>query len=59
MFDTIGRFGAAMKSHYRRRQAVRMLDSLPPEIQKDIGWPSTARETRRNELLTVILSTAR
>jgi len=59
MFDTIGRFGSAMRSHYRRRQAVRMLDSLPPEIQKDIGWPSTPHADRQGGLLSVIWSAAR
>lgn len=59
MFETIGRFGSAMKSRYRRKQALRMLDGLPPEIQKDIGWPSEPREARRDDLLAVTWGTAR
>ena len=59
MFETIGRFGSAMKSHYRRKQILRMLDSLPPEIQKDIGWPSQLLHGRRDDLLAAMWGAAR
>jgi hypothetical protein len=39
MFETLGRFRAAMKN----ARAVRAMNSLPPEIQKDIGWPVSQR----------------
>ncbi|MDH4988948.1 hypothetical protein QEZ47_26240 [Aminobacter anthyllidis] len=51
MMSTIGRFGAAIQSARRAAQSERMLNRLPPEIQKDIGWPapehwrSTCRRT--------------
>jgi len=28
---------------WRRRRTERFISSLPPEIQKDIGWPADAR----------------
>jgi len=59
VFETIGRFGSAMKSHYRRKQILRMLDGLPPEIQKDIGWPSQSHHGKRDDLLAAMRGTAR
>lgn len=59
MLETIERLGAAMKSRYRRRQMVRMLDRLPPEVQKDIGWPSTGDSIRNAHLISVIWGAAR
>ncbi|MER9398562.1 hypothetical protein NKI46_10550 [Mesorhizobium sp. M0615] len=43
MFETLGRFRAAMKN----AQAVRAMNNLPPEIQKDIGWPCRRASTPR------------
>jgi len=48
-----------MKSHYRRKQILRMLDGLPPEIQKDIGWPSQSHHGKRDDLLAAMRGTAR
>ncbi|WP_041544645.1 MULTISPECIES: hypothetical protein [Chelativorans] len=31
---------------WRRRRAERLISSLPPEIQKDIGWPSAGAPTQ-------------
>ena len=59
MFETIGRFGSAIKSHYRRKQVLRMLNGLPPEIQKDIGWASQSHHGKRDDLLTAMWSAAR
>ncbi|MGB3833222.1 MAG: hypothetical protein WA975_15325 [Mesorhizobium sp.] len=42
MFETIGRCGAAIRQAHRRRKTIRCLSNLPPEIQKDIGWPVAA-----------------
>ena len=39
MFDSLGRFRAAIK-HAR---SVRAMNSLPPEVQKDLGWPVSPR----------------
>ena len=42
MFESLGRFRAAMKNAHNRAVVARM-NSLPPEIQKDIGWPVSPR----------------
>ena len=41
IFDEIGRFGAALRKARRNSQAIREMNALPPELQKDIGWPAT------------------
>ncbi len=41
MFDDIGRFGAALRNARRNRIAIREMNSLPPELQRDIGWPGS------------------
>jgi hypothetical protein len=41
IFDEIGRFGAALWKARRNSQAIREMNALPPELQKDIGWPAT------------------
>jgi hypothetical protein len=46
MLDSLGRVGAAIKNANEIRKTHRDLDSLPPEIQKDIGWPVTPRSKR-------------
>ena len=43
MFDDIGRFGAALRNARRNRIAIREMNSLPPELQKDIGWPGSPK----------------
>ncbi|UVK37689.1 hypothetical protein LHFGNBLO_004767 [Mesorhizobium sp. AR10] len=41
MFKRFARIGAALKRASKRKKATRVLEDLPPEIQKDIGWPET------------------
>ena len=43
MFKRLGRIGAALKRASKRKKATRVLEDLPPEIQKDIGWPETIK----------------
>ncbi|UIK07447.1 hypothetical protein [Neorhizobium galegae] len=31
----------SLRDQWRRRQTERMLEGLPAEIRKDIGWPTT------------------
>ena len=31
-----------LRAQWRRRQTEKMLESLPSDIRKDIGWPSIA-----------------
>lgn len=59
MFDSIGRYGAAIKNAHDRSKARRVLNSLPAELQKDIGWPVTPRTSARDELNRLLLGSAR
>ncbi len=59
MFDSIGRYGAAIKHAHDRSKARRVLNSLPAEIQKDIGWPVTHRSSARDDLDRLMLGAAR
>ena len=43
MFKSLRRIGAALKRASKRKETMRALDNLPPEIQKDIGWSEPAR----------------
>ncbi|MER9440300.1 hypothetical protein NKI79_02630 [Mesorhizobium sp. M0340] len=45
MFGSLGRYGAAFKKTREARKSLRILNSLPPEIQKDIGWPVSPRSS--------------
>ena len=38
ILDKISGFGASMAQARRERNAIRTIRSLPPELQKDIGW---------------------
>jgi hypothetical protein len=38
MFRSFSRIRAALKRAGKRKETMRALDDLPPEIQKDIGW---------------------
>ncbi|RVB01493.1 hypothetical protein EN912_14720, partial [Mesorhizobium sp. M7A.F.Ca.CA.004.02.1.1] len=42
-----------------RSKARRLLNSLPPEIQKDIGWPVSPRSSEKAALINTIWSAAR
>jgi len=55
MFDSLGRFRAAMKN----ARAVRALNNLPPEIQKDIGWPMPPHVDAQTHLSRLILGSGR
>lgn len=39
ILDEIARYGEALLKARRYRQTIREMNALPPEIQKDIGWP--------------------
>ncbi|MER9231098.1 hypothetical protein NKI56_03155 [Mesorhizobium sp. M0622] len=47
MFETLGRYGAAFMKTREARKSLRILNSLPPEIQKDIGWPVSPRSSEK------------
>jgi hypothetical protein len=35
----------AMRNRWRRREAEKLLESLPADVRKDIGWPAFDRDT--------------
>ncbi|PSJ60054.1 DUF1127 domain-containing protein [Kumtagia ephedrae] len=39
ILDDIGHFGTALRAARRNRRTFREINALPPELQKDIGWP--------------------
>lgn len=53
IMSSIGRYGAAIRKAHRDAKSVRHLNSLPPEIQKDIGWP-VEEDARTRSLYTTI-----
>lgn len=59
MIDAIGRAGAAIRKARVRSKAVRMLNNLPPDIQKDIGWPAPYRTAEKQALFNAIWGAAR
>ncbi len=42
MFRSLVRIRAALRRAGKHKETVRALNALPPEIQKDIGWPERA-----------------
>ena len=59
MLESLGRYGAAIKNAHDRNKARRILNSLPPEIQKDIGWPVSPRASEKAALFGTIWTAAR
>ncbi|TJW13272.1 MAG: hypothetical protein E5W82_14175 [Mesorhizobium sp.] len=59
MFESLGRYGAAIKHAHNRNRSVRTLNSLPPEIQKDIGWPASPPSDPQAALAALLLGSAR
>ncbi|RWF86447.1 MAG: hypothetical protein EOR30_07650 [Mesorhizobium sp.] len=59
MFENLGRFGAAIKHAHNRNKSVRALNNLPPEIQRDIGWPVSPREDPQVTFSALLLGSAR
>ena len=59
MLESLGRYGAAIRNAHDRSKARRLLNSLPPEIQKDIGWPVSPRSSEKASLTSAIWSAAR
>ena len=55
----IGRFGAALRNARRNRNAIREMNALPPEIQKDIGWPASERARSGSYIRSAYLNSLR
>ena len=47
ILSTIGRIAAEFSAARIRYVTERQLLALPPELQKDIGWPDTRQEMQR------------
>lgn len=47
IIGSISRYGADIRKARRNAKSLRHLNSLPPEIQKDIGWPAGSDEQIR------------
>ena len=59
MFESLGRYGAAIKHAHHRSKSIRALNSLPSDIQKDIGWPVSPRNDAQATLTALLLGTTR
>lgn len=59
MFESLGRYGAAMKHAHNRNKSIRELNSLPLDVQKDIGWPASPRHDAQAVLAQLLLGSAR
>ena len=40
IFTRLAEFGSAYRKARRNADAIRYINSLPPELRKDIGWPA-------------------
>ena len=59
MFESLGRFGVAVRYAHNRNKSIRTLNSLPPEIQKDVGWPASPPNDPQAALSALLLGSAR
>jgi hypothetical protein len=59
MLESLGRYGTAIRNAHERSKARRLLNSLPPELQKDIGWPVSPLSSEKAALINTIWSAAR
>jgi len=59
MLESLGRYGAAIRNAREVHKSHRILNSLPPEIQKDIGWPVSPRSNEKAALISTNWSAAR
>ncbi|RWD28299.1 MAG: hypothetical protein EOS22_11515 [Mesorhizobium sp.] len=59
MFESLGRYGVAIKHAHNRSKSIRALNSLPLDIQKDIGWPASPPNDPQAVLAQLLLESAR
>lgn len=52
ILTTLGRFATDYRAARARQQTERSIRALPPEIQKDIGWPEAYRHNTVNSVVT-------
>ena len=59
MFESLGRYGAAIKFAHDRKKSIRAMNNLPAHVQKDIGWPASPPNDPQAALISLLLGTAR
>ena len=59
IFDEIGRYGAALRKASRNRNAIREMNALPPELQRDIGWPASPKAQTGSLIRSAYLNSLR
>jgi hypothetical protein len=59
MFESLGRYGVAIKIAHDRKKSIRALNSLPAHVQKDIGWPASPPNDPQAALASLLLGTPR
>ena len=55
IFDSLGRYGAAIRNAREHKRTVRALNNLHPDIQKDIGWSGSTREHERATIINAMV----
>ncbi|MBN9258015.1 MULTISPECIES: hypothetical protein [unclassified Mesorhizobium] len=59
MFESLSRYGVAIRIAHDRRKSIRALNSLPANVQKDIGWPASPPTDPQAALVALLLGTSR
>ena len=59
MFESLGRYGVAIKIAHDRKKSIRAMNNLPAHVQKDIGWPASPPNDPQAALISLLLGTAR
>ena len=44
-----GGIASRVATHWRRWRTQRMIENLPADIRKDIGWPTTGADDRHQQ----------
>ena len=53
IFDDMASFARSMRQARARRHTAEMLDALPRDVQKDIGWKWAPRLRGRGQRATI------
>jgi hypothetical protein len=46
IMNRLSKFGSAYRKARRNAEAIRTMNALPPQLQKDIGWTPAGGGTR-------------
>ncbi|WP_181183521.1 MULTISPECIES: hypothetical protein [unclassified Mesorhizobium] len=55
----LGNLGRSIIRHHNDAKARRLMNSLSPELQKDIGWEAAPRARENAHLAHIVLSGTR